>query len=229
MKGVFHFSFIIITQPNGIFQDSSSLFPLKANKKSAPLDLSHPSKKAQRTDQPPKPRTQEPPRHRQTAVRYMEAAVFALLLGLSVASAAAPYDPPTVPELMDRFGLPRALLPETARRYLLHDDGTFEIFLDDGCVVEAGGYRVGYDIEVSGTVSPGTVTGLEGVRVRVLFAWVPITGVEVAGGEVTVHIGPIRKSFPAVGFKSSPQCIIGSAAADIGSAAADSQLPLVEQ
>lgn len=124
MKGVFHFSFIIITQPNGIFQDSSSLFPLKANKKSAPLDLSHPSKKAQRTDQPPKPRTQEPPRHRQTAVRYMEAAVFALLLGLSVASAAAPYDPPTVPELMDRFGLPRALLPETARRYLLHDDGT---------------------------------------------------------------------------------------------------------
>ncbi|CAD6260794.1 unnamed protein product [Miscanthus lutarioriparius] len=117
----------------------------------------------------------------------MEAAASALLLlGLSAslaafASAAAPYDPPTV-----------------------------------------GGYRVGYDIELSGTVSPGTVTGLEGVRVRVLFVWVPITGVQVAGGEVTVHIGPIRKSFPAVGFKSSPQCTIGSAAADI-------LLPSVEQ
>jgi hypothetical protein len=158
----------------------------------------------------------------------MEAAASALLLlGLSAslapfASAAAPYDPPTVPELMDQFGLPRALLPETAQRYLLHDDGTFELFLDDGCVVEAGSYRVGYDIKLSGTVSPGSVTGLEGVRVRVLFAWVPITGVEAAGGEVTVHIGPIRKSFPAVGFKSSPRCMIGLAAADI-------LPPLVEQ
>ncbi|OEL17417.1 hypothetical protein BAE44_0021563 [Dichanthelium oligosanthes] len=153
------------------------------------------------------------------------AAASALLLLLSLAasaSAAAPYDPPTVPELMDRFGLPRALLPETARRYLLHDDGTFELFLDDGCVVEAGGYRVGYDIKVSGTVSPGAVTGLEGVRVRVLFAWVPITAVEVAGGEVTVHIGPVKKSFPVVGFKSSPRCIAGS------TAAADASLPLVE-
>ncbi|RCV33769.1 hypothetical protein SETIT_7G109000v2 [Setaria italica] len=153
------------------------------------------------------------------------ASALLLLLGLAApASAAAPYEPPTVPELMDRFGLPRALLPETARRYLLHNDGTFELFLDDGCVVEVGGYRVGYDIKLSGTVSPGAVTGLEGVRVRVLFAWVPITGVEVAGGEVTVHIGPVSKSFPVVGFKSSPLCIVGSAAA----AAVDASLPLVE-
>ncbi|RLM64406.1 uncharacterized protein C2845_PM16G08520 [Panicum miliaceum] len=148
-----------------------------------------------------------------------------LLLGPAAStSAAAPYHPPTVPELMDRFGLPRALLPETAQRYLLHNDGTFELFLDDGCVVEAGGYRVGYDIKLSGTVSHGAVAGLEGVRVRVLFAWLPITGVEVAGGEVTVHIGPITKSFPVVGFKSSPRCIAGLAAA----AAVDASLPLVE-
>ncbi|XP_062184926.1 uncharacterized protein LOC133888630 [Phragmites australis] len=145
-----------------------------------------------------------------------------LLLGLAASAwASAPYVPPTVSQLMDRFGLPRALLPETARRYLLHDDGTFELFLDDGCVVDAGGYRVGYDIKLSGTVSPGAVTGLKGVRVRVLFAWVPITGVEVAGGEVTVHIGPIMKSFPAVGFKSSPRCIASSAAGSEVAAAAD--------
>ncbi|XP_008670865.1 uncharacterized protein [Zea mays] len=81
----------------------------------------------------------------------------------------------------------------------------------DGCVEEVGGYRVGYDIKLSGTESPRSVTGLEGVCVRVLFAWVLITGVEAADGEVTVHIGPIRKSFPAVGFKSSPWCIIGLA------------------
>jgi hypothetical protein len=41
-----------------------------------------------------------------------------------------------VPELMDRFGLPRTLLPETARRYLLHANDSFKLFLDDGCVVE---------------------------------------------------------------------------------------------
>jgi hypothetical protein len=92
----------------------------------------------------------------------------------------------------------------------------------DGCVEEVGGYRVGYDIKLSGIESPRSVTGLEGVRVRVLFAWVPITSVEAADGEVTVHIGPIRKSFPAVGFKSSPRCIIGLAAVDI-------LPPLVEQ
>jgi hypothetical protein len=85
----------------------------------------------------------------------------------------------------------------------------------DGCVEEVGGYHVGYDIKLSSTESPRSVTGLEGVRVRVLFAWVPITGVEAVDGEVTVHIGPIRKSFPAVGFKSSPRCIIRLEAVDI--------------
>ncbi|TVU14249.1 hypothetical protein EJB05_37705, partial [Eragrostis curvula] len=143
-----------------------------------------------------------------------------LLTAAASASAAAPYNPPTVPEIMDRFGLPRALLPDTARRYLLHADGTFELFLDDGCVTEAGGYRIGYDIKLSGTVSPGAVTKLEGVRVRVLFAWVPITGVEVSGGEVTVSVGvgPVKKSFPAVGFKSSPRCIAGSGVEAAGDA-----------
>ncbi|KAF8703202.1 hypothetical protein HU200_031990 [Digitaria exilis] len=147
-----------------------------------------------------------------------------LLLGLAASTwAAEPYYPPTVPELMEKFGLPPGLLPETARRYLLQSDGTFQLFLDDGCVVEAGGYRIGYDIKVSGKVVPGAVTGLGGVRVRVLFAWVPITAVEVAGGEVTVHVGPLTKSFPVVGFKSSPRCIIAGAAA-----AVDASLPLVE-
>jgi hypothetical protein len=89
-------------------------------------------------------------------------------------------------------------------------------------VEEVGGYRVGYDIKLSGTESPRSVTGLEGVRVRVLFAWVLITGVEATDGEVTVHIEPIRKSFPAIGFKSSPRCIIGLATVDI-------LPPLVEQ
>ncbi|XP_006653440.2 uncharacterized protein LOC102705904 [Oryza brachyantha] len=140
--------------------------------------------------------------------------LFVAGLAVPTASAADPYDPPTVPELMDRFGLPRALLPDTVRRYLLHDDGSFQLFLDGGgCVVEAGGYRIGYGIKLSGAVAPGRVTGLEGVRVRVLFAWVPVTGVEAAGGEVTVRIGPLKKSFPAVGFKSSPRCIAGAAAA----------------
>jgi hypothetical protein len=156
------------------------------------------------------------------AMAAASSAFLLLLLGLAAhASAAAPYEPPTVPELMDRFGLPRALLPDTARRYLLHGDGTFALYLDDGCVVAVGGYRVGYDIKLSGTVSLGAVTGLKGVRVRVLFAWVPITGVEVAGGEVTVHVGFVSKSFPLVGFKSSPRCIVSSAAA------ADASLPLV--
>ena len=139
-----------------------------------------------------------------------------LLLCLSLltsSTSTAPYDPPTVPELMDRFGLPRALLPNTARRYLLHDDGSFELFLDDNCEVQAGGYRVLYDIKLTGSLAPGAVTGLEGVRVRVLFVWVPVTGVEVDGGEVTLSVGPLKKSFPAVGFKTSPRCAI--AAADV--------------
>ena len=141
-----------------------------------------------------------------------------LLLGLNLltsSTSTAPYDPPTVPELMDRFGLPRALLPKTARRYLLHSDGSFELFLDDGCEIEAGGYRVLYDIKLSGSVAPGAVTGLEGVRVRVLFVWVPVTGVEVGGGVVTLSVGPVKKSFPAVGFKASPLCSTGAAVVDV--------------
>ncbi|XP_051217493.1 uncharacterized protein [Lolium perenne] len=135
---------------------------------------------------------------------------------LTSSTSTAPYNPPTVPELMDLFGLPRALLPTTARRYLLHNDGSFELFLDDVCEVEAGGYRVLYDIRLAGSLAAGSVTGLEGVRVRVLFVWVPVTGVEVGGGVVTLSVGPLKKSFPAVGFKTSPRCAVaGSAAADV--------------
>ncbi|XP_047062450.1 uncharacterized protein LOC124669966 [Lolium rigidum] len=135
---------------------------------------------------------------------------------LTSSTSTAPYNPPTVPELMDLFGLPRALLPSTARRYLLHDDGSFELFLDDVCEVEAGGYRVLYDIRLAGSLAAGSVTGLEGVRVRVLFVWVPVTGVEVGGGVVTLSVGPLKKSFPAVGFKTSPRCAVaGPAAADV--------------
>lgn len=101
-------------------------------------------------------------------VRMAAASTFLLIAALVVPtasasaaeSAAGPYDPPTVPELMDRFGLPRALLPATARRYLLHDDGSFQLFLDGGCVAEAGGYRVGYGVKLSGAVAPGRATGL---------------------------------------------------------------------
>ncbi|KAF0901081.1 hypothetical protein E2562_037647 [Oryza meyeriana var. granulata] len=86
-----------------------------------------------------------------------------------------------------------------------------QLFLEDGCVVEAGGYRVGYDVELSDAVALRRVMGIEGVRVRVLFAWVLVTAVEVGDGEVTVSLGPLKKSFPAVGFKSSPRCIAGAA------------------
>uniref|UniRef100_A0ACD5US07 Uncharacterized protein n=1 Tax=Avena sativa TaxID=4498 RepID=A0ACD5US07_AVESA len=135
-----------------------------------------------------------------------------LSLLLASSTSTAPYNPPTVPELMDRFGLPRALLPNTARRYLLHDDGSFELFLDDVCEVEAGGYRVRYDIRLTGSVAAGAVTGLEGIRVRVLFVWVPVTGVEVGGGVVTLSVGPVKKSFPVVGFKTSPRCATAGSA-----------------
>ncbi|KAG8082930.1 hypothetical protein GUJ93_ZPchr0014g47422 [Zizania palustris] len=40
------------------------------------------------------------------------------------------------------------------------------------------------------------------------------TGVEAAGGAVAVTLGPFKKSFPAVGFKSNPRCIAGSRSAD---------------
>jgi hypothetical protein len=116
---------------------------------------------------------------------------------------------------MDLFGLPRALLPITAWRYLLHDDGSFELFLDDVCEVEAGGYRVRYDIKLAGSLAPGAVTGLEGVHVRVLLVWVPVTGVEVGGGVVTLSVGPLKKSFPAVGFKTSPRCAAAGSAAGV--------------
>ncbi|KAF0888196.1 hypothetical protein E2562_013652 [Oryza meyeriana var. granulata] len=77
---------------------------------------------------------------------------------------------------------------------------------------QAGSYRVGYDVELSGAVAPGQVTGIEGVRV--LFAWVPITAVEVGSGEVILSLGLLKKSFPAVRFKSSPPCIAGVATTD---------------
>jgi Protein of unknown function, DUF538 len=65
---------------------------------------------------------------------------------------------------------------------------------------------VRYKRTIKGTVQSGTVTDLKGVSVRILLVWVPITGVENSGDELTFSIGPISKSFPVSDFDECPRC-----------------------
>ncbi|KAF3337807.1 hypothetical protein FCM35_KLT18394 [Carex littledalei] len=117
---------------------------------------------------------------------------------------------PTAYEVLNRLSFPVGILPQGVESYLLTADGSFEVFLAATCQFKvAGEYLLKYKRTIKGTVQSGAVTGIKGVSVRILFVWVPITGVHNSGDELTFSIGPISKSFPTSDFNESPRCRCG--------------------
>lgn len=133
-------------------------------------------------------------------------------------SAAAAAGNLTVYEMLERYKFPRGILPQGVRRYVLHPDGSFEVFFQGGgCEFRVGGrYLLRYESRIAGTARAGSIRGLQGVSVKVLFLWLGIDEVDRAGDQLSFHVGPLAASFPLRKFAQSPRCRCGFDCAGAG-------------
>ena len=111
------------------------------------------------------------------------------------------------------------------QRYVLRPDGSFEVFFpgNSGCEFRVGGrYLLRYESRIAGTARAGSIRGLRGVSVKVLFLWLGIDEVDRAGDQLSFRVGSLAASFPLRKFAQSPRCRCGfdcAAAAAAGDAA----------
>jgi len=113
---------------------------------------------------------------------------------------------PSAYEMLEGFGFPRGILPEGVTGYVLRPDGSFEVYLPGDCSFRAGSMRVRYSSRVAGSIQPMAISGVEGVKVKVLLAWVGVREVDRDGDQLRFSAGPVSKSFPVDTFAHSPQC-----------------------
>uniref|UniRef100_A0A0E0BH63 Uncharacterized protein n=1 Tax=Oryza glumipatula TaxID=40148 RepID=A0A0E0BH63_9ORYZ len=130
---------------------------------------------------------------------------------------------PTAYEMVERYGFPRGILPEGVESYVLRPDGSFEVHLSgdgggDGnggggdCefrVGDGGAYLLRYGRRVAGVAMEGSIRSLEGVSVKVLFAWLGIGRVDRAGDDLRFFVGPLSAAFPLANFADCPRCRCG--------------------
>lgn len=119
---------------------------------------------------------------------------------------------PTAYEMLERYKLPRGILPVGVKRYKLRPDGSFEVFFSgDGCQFRVGGgrYLLRYDRRIAGTATAGSIKNLQGVSVKILFVWLGISEVDRSGDQLSFRVGPLAASFPLQKFSQSPRCRCG--------------------
>ncbi|KAF8781334.1 hypothetical protein HU200_000544 [Digitaria exilis] len=125
--------------------------------------------------------------------------------------------------MLERYNLTQGILPEGVTGYVLRPDGSFEVYLPDGCEFRVGGgrYLLRYDRRIAGKATAGSIKNLQGVSVKILFVWLGINEVDRSGDQLSFHVGPLAASFPLSKFSQSPRCRCGfdcvtAAAAGVG-------------
>uniref|UniRef100_A0A0D3CAU2 Uncharacterized protein n=1 Tax=Brassica oleracea var. oleracea TaxID=109376 RepID=A0A0D3CAU2_BRAOL len=79
----------------------------------------------------------------------------------------------TVYNILPKNDLPSGLLPDAVTNFTLSDDGQLFVYLPKPCKIEFD-YLVRYDKTVSGCISYGSITELEGIQVKRLFIWLDV-------------------------------------------------------
>ncbi|KAG6524921.1 hypothetical protein ZIOFF_014866 [Zingiber officinale] len=135
------------------------------------------------------------------ALRFLSVATFLFLL---ISSAAASSE---VHDLLEKFGLPKGLLPHLADDYSLADDGSFEVRLEHPCYVKFTDL-VFYAETITGHISYGTISEIQGIQVKKLFAWLPITSIWAVDESKSIEfiVGFLSEKLPWELFENVPHC-----------------------
>ncbi|KAG6480098.1 uncharacterized protein LOC122020850 [Zingiber officinale] len=143
----------------------------------------------------------------------IQSCVLLLLLvsALTLSSADSPgSEQPSAYEMLEKFDFPKGILPEGVQSYELKGDGSFTVFLAGDCKFKVdGGYVLKYGRKITGKVEAGALTNLNGVSVKILFAWFSIGSVARSDAALNFYVGPLSASFPVSNFEECPSCSCG--------------------
>ncbi|GLJ05644.1 hypothetical protein SUGI_0022120 [Cryptomeria japonica] len=113
-----------------------------------------------------------------------------------------------ITEVLAKYGLPIGLLPDSVKSYSLADDGEFKVELEKPCYVQFN-CLVYYDDKITGKLTYGKISDLDGIKVRKFFIWVNIKGIEVdvpSSDFIYFKVGIISKKIEISWFESVPTC-----------------------
>ncbi|KAK1409875.1 hypothetical protein QVD17_36404 [Tagetes erecta] len=118
-------------------------------------------------------------------------------------------DPPTVYDMLQKYGLPIGLLPDSVKSYSLSpDDGTFVVELDKPCYIQFD-YLVYYDTKITGKVNVGSITDLDGIQVKKLFFWFDVDEIRVdlpTSDNIYFTVGILNKKLDINQFETIHSC-----------------------
>ncbi|CAL1386146.1 unnamed protein product [Linum trigynum] len=115
---------------------------------------------------------------------------------------------PSVYEILPKYGLPSGLLPDSVVSYTLDDDGNFAVTLAKPCYIQFD-YLVYYAEKITGKLSYGSITNLEGIKVQKLFLWLDVDKIEVdlpPADSIYFHVGFINKKLDVDQFETVHSC-----------------------
>uniref|UniRef100_A0ACD5Y1G2 Uncharacterized protein n=1 Tax=Avena sativa TaxID=4498 RepID=A0ACD5Y1G2_AVESA len=125
---------------------------------------------------------------------------------LTATSANNPRTMHTAYNMVQKYGFPPGIIPEGVQTYELRQDGSFEVRLSNECSPHVGGFKIRYSSRIAGNIQNGSISGLEGVKVKIAIPWISIRKVSRDGDELRVRAGRITRSFPVGDFSTSPHC-----------------------
>lgn len=116
--------------------------------------------------------------------------------------------PPTVYEILPKYGLPQGLLPDNVVSYTLQDDGVFTVELSSECYIQFD-YLVYYDTTITGKLSIGSITNLKGIQVQRFFFWFDVDEIRVdlpPSDSIYFQVGFINKKLDVGQFETVHSC-----------------------
>ncbi|XP_057507998.1 uncharacterized protein LOC130790942 [Actinidia eriantha] len=135
-----------------------------------------------------------------------------LLLSLSTLSLSSispsPDGPPSVYNLLPKFGLPSGLLPDSVESYSLSEDGSFVVELREDCYIQFD-YIMYYDKEITGMLKYGSISDLRGIQVQRFFLWFDVDEIKVdlpPSDSIYFQVGFINKKLDVDQFKTVHSC-----------------------
>ncbi|XP_076892225.1 uncharacterized protein At5g01610-like [Bidens hawaiensis] len=137
-------------------------------------------------------------------------------------------DQPTVYQILEQYGLPSGLLPDSVKSYTLSPDGSFVVELDQPCYIQFD-YLVYYDSKITGTLSYGSITDLDGIQVKRFLFWFSVDEIRVdlpSSDNIYFTVGIINKKLDIDQFETIHSCTDNALAACGQSSKSISQIPV---
>ncbi|MBA0818303.1 hypothetical protein Gohar_028024 [Gossypium harknessii] len=139
----------------------------------------------------------------------LRSVIFLILVSLP-ASLASANDKLSAYQVLQQYDFPAGILPKGVSGYELNrGTGEFSAYLQGTCNFKIDSYELSYKSTIQGVISPGRITNLKGVSVKVLFFWLDIVQVIHDGDEMEFSVGIASANFPIDNFYESPRCGCG--------------------